>query len=495
MSASLEASLRLEISQYQAALAKAEGSLLKFKNAAIQTGRGLSTMTGTKSGGGLRNLGQVSMQLQDVAVQMQSGVKMSTILAQQGSQVLSVFGPAGAVAGGLIAVGGLLYSMRQASQQAIAAIQEDAANLDATFRVLSAGGIVDMINGMEKMKKVSDTLKGEVNAPPGILETGYRFFTGQRSDQEEVGIKSDAARKNEETRDKLIKQILNTSKDELKIVQLRAYGQTEEAERLERKLAMAKELAKIEDAPVEVRAALQADIRAKYAAQELQAQKQKADEAAREAKEAEKAAKAKRDSRMDLLAEIKDLQLRASGKEREADIAKEAARIQEQTGISEQLALAAAREIIRLKEKAAALDNKSSASGSGEKSGRKKIVSARDGTTFAKQSGRFGTLDDYYALQQKREVTLDERFATRKARGGGAGLPIGQSTALVPVSNNSLSGRRPGGIPVAGRFGIDGGSLSDRATRAASQQDRTGEGPTGGATLDDVIKVLQAGLL
>lgn len=213
------------------------------------------------------------------------------------------------------------------------------------------------------------------------------------------------------------------------------------------------------------------------------------------ADEAKRKAQQQASAKMDLLAEIKDLQLRASGKEREADIAKEAARIQEQTGISEQLALAAAREIIRLKEKAAALDNKSSTSGSGEKSGRKKIVSARDGTTFAKQSGRFGTLDDYYALQQKREVTLDERFATRKARGGGAGLPIGQSTALVPVSNNSLSGRRPGGIPVAGRFGIDGGSLSDRATRAASQQDRTGEGPTGGATLDDVIKVLQAGLL
>ena len=251
-----------------------------------------------------------------------------------------------------------------------------------------------------------------------------------------------------------------------------------------RRVELQRELVSLQKKEMEEHSKVRAEITKKA--------KAKADEAKAKADEIKEVMK----GRDGVREELADLRMRAQGHAKEADLLREAKRIQEQTGISEQLALAAAREIISLKEKAAALDNKSSASsGSGEKSGRKKIVSARDGTTFAKQSGRFGTLDDYYALQQKREVTLDERFATREARGGGAGLPIGQSTALVPVSNNSLSGRRPGGIPVAGRFGIDGGSLSDRATRAASQQDRTGEGPTGGATLEDVIKVLQAGLL
>ena len=51
---------------------------------------------------------QVSYQLQDIAVQAQSGTAGLTILAQQGPQLLSIFGPAGAVAGAFIAFGALI---------------------------------------------------------------------------------------------------------------------------------------------------------------------------------------------------------------------------------------------------------------------------------------------------------------------------------------------------------------------------------------------------
>jgi hypothetical protein len=51
---------------------------------------------------------QVSFQLQDIAVQAQSGTAGLTILAQQGPQLLSVFGPAGAVAGAFVAFGALI---------------------------------------------------------------------------------------------------------------------------------------------------------------------------------------------------------------------------------------------------------------------------------------------------------------------------------------------------------------------------------------------------
>jgi hypothetical protein len=48
---------------------------------------------------------QLGFQIQDVAVQLQSGTAASTVFAQQGSQIASIFGPAGAVVGALIAVG------------------------------------------------------------------------------------------------------------------------------------------------------------------------------------------------------------------------------------------------------------------------------------------------------------------------------------------------------------------------------------------------------
>jgi hypothetical protein len=55
--------------------------------------------------GGAANL---SMQLQDVAVQAQAGTAATTILAQQGPQIASAFGPAGAAFGAVIAFGSLL---------------------------------------------------------------------------------------------------------------------------------------------------------------------------------------------------------------------------------------------------------------------------------------------------------------------------------------------------------------------------------------------------
>lgn len=55
--------------------------------------------------GGAANL---SMQLQDVAVQAQAGTAYTTILAQQGPQIASAFGPAGAAFGAVIAFGSLI---------------------------------------------------------------------------------------------------------------------------------------------------------------------------------------------------------------------------------------------------------------------------------------------------------------------------------------------------------------------------------------------------
>ncbi len=60
----------------------------------------------------------VSYQLQDVAVQAQMGASGLTILAQQGPQIASVFGPAGAAVGALIGIGALIAGVGSASGSA-----------------------------------------------------------------------------------------------------------------------------------------------------------------------------------------------------------------------------------------------------------------------------------------------------------------------------------------------------------------------------------------
>lgn len=59
----------------------------------------------TKSYGGI--ISNAGNQIQDIAVQAQSGTSWLTIIAQQVPQLLGAFGPAGAIAGGIVALGAI----------------------------------------------------------------------------------------------------------------------------------------------------------------------------------------------------------------------------------------------------------------------------------------------------------------------------------------------------------------------------------------------------
>lgn len=69
----------------------------------------------TKAAGNYKNLGgaaaMAAFQVQDAAIQLQAGVNWSTVIAQQLPQLLMIFGPGGAIAGGVIALGALAYKM------------------------------------------------------------------------------------------------------------------------------------------------------------------------------------------------------------------------------------------------------------------------------------------------------------------------------------------------------------------------------------------------
>lgn len=85
-----------------------EGALQRLE-AAAQRAAGRGGAGGAGGGGGFGGLGQAvgqaGFQIQDFAVQVQSGTSALTALSQQGSQLLGVFGTGGAIAGAVLTVG------------------------------------------------------------------------------------------------------------------------------------------------------------------------------------------------------------------------------------------------------------------------------------------------------------------------------------------------------------------------------------------------------
>ena len=78
-----------------------------------------STTQAASSGNNLRYVvGQAGYQVQDFAVQVQGGTSALTALSQQGSQLLGVFGPAGAIAGAVLTVGILAGQLLTAKTEA-----------------------------------------------------------------------------------------------------------------------------------------------------------------------------------------------------------------------------------------------------------------------------------------------------------------------------------------------------------------------------------------
>lgn len=79
-----------------------------------QMGRGMQVMdrntrAANQQFGAMRGgLGQLGYQIQDVAVQLQSGQNAMLVFGQQGSQIASIFGPGGIVIGAVLAVGAAL---------------------------------------------------------------------------------------------------------------------------------------------------------------------------------------------------------------------------------------------------------------------------------------------------------------------------------------------------------------------------------------------------
>lgn len=160
---------------------------------------------GGEGGGRGLALGNLSLQLQDIAVQAQSGTEWLTIATQQGSQMASVFGPGGMVIGGLLAAGGLFLTLRQEGDEAFAALLASNQQFDIELKKIAGGSIPQMIAGMEAMKAKAAELQKQQDAGPGYFDPIRRFFSPTTFDASGKGTnqfdamkaaEADALRKN-----------------------------------------------------------------------------------------------------------------------------------------------------------------------------------------------------------------------------------------------------------------------------------------------------------
>ena len=293
MSASIEAALRLDIAELQQKLTLANTETDKWKakleasggkgsraiddvsraygrlnTAAQSSGRIISANTAMfmqaekaataaakaqsgRAGRGMA-LGGAAMQVQDIAVQLQMGTKLSTVIAQQGSQMLSVFGTGGAMMGGLVAVGGAFVTMGQNAQTSLTTAIQGAKDLRTEVDALAMGGSLEEITAkigtlgsrsaaaLQEAATATQGWKGYFTELIAVFggPTGNDIFAGQQK-----AITAAA-----EARQKLEAAAVDASGRQLEIDRLRATGQNDQADSKERELKLAREIARIEAA-------------------------------------------------------------------------------------------------------------------------------------------------------------------------------------------------------------------------------------------------------
>jgi hypothetical protein len=110
----------------------------------------------TRNFGGI--IGQAGFQVQDFAVQVASGQTALTAFVQQGSQLAGIFGPAGAIAGAVLAIGGIAAQLllgKSASEQfadAIKAAEDRLDRMDASAR-RARSGVSDLAESMVTLRE------------------------------------------------------------------------------------------------------------------------------------------------------------------------------------------------------------------------------------------------------------------------------------------------------------------------------------------------------
>lgn len=157
---------------------------------------------------------QLSFQLQDIAVQAQQGTNGLIILAQQGTQIASLFGTAGALFGAVLAFGALLAGVLNASfadtTTATSRLRDAQESLNDIISI-SDTGVTQYADSILRLAQVNEQA-ARVNIALGIAEANVQIREG-------INLVSEAA----EEYDSLTDNVTNFGDDlGLASVQLRA---------------------------------------------------------------------------------------------------------------------------------------------------------------------------------------------------------------------------------------------------------------------------------
>lgn len=202
-----------ELKKLQDAFMKVEGASVRAMEAPAKKAPGATQ--------GLKNMrhaaGQLGFQVQDMAVQLQSGTSAMVVLGQQGSQVASIFGPTGAIVGGVIAVGAalagvLVPSMMDSSDETetltekLKELQKESkltANQQAALAQIEAEAAAEKKKTLAEIDAEIKEKMDLIETNKGLIETG-RSLSSLRKDQSATGRIEALKAENEETRKQLI---------------------------------------------------------------------------------------------------------------------------------------------------------------------------------------------------------------------------------------------------------------------------------------------------
>lgn len=218
-------------------------------------------------------LGMASMQMQDILVQIQGGTRLSTIFAQQGAQLASIFGSGGAIIGGAAALAGLLVTVGQKGNEAFDGMIKGAKGLADEINKLAAGGagLSDLgksVDQIQSQTKAFDAERKSIESVGGALKTVLGAMMGGFNSRQKLGAIDEQQAALAEAQKQAVQSILQSSAQELQLSTLRARGREKEADEMERQISLAKKLAEIENAalPPDAKRQLSLDAAAQSAA-------------------------------------------------------------------------------------------------------------------------------------------------------------------------------------------------------------------------------------
>lgn len=151
---------------------------------------------GGKGGKGSYRAGQVALQAQDIAVQMESGTNFGRILIQQGTQLASIFGPTGAIIAGLGAGAVLLYQWVSGAKQAEAEMKRYDEAVKDSIKSTEKLNQLTADRNREMVKSIYTRTRGQEGADKEVDRLKFEEeITALRKDQLAIEEKLSATRK------------------------------------------------------------------------------------------------------------------------------------------------------------------------------------------------------------------------------------------------------------------------------------------------------------